>query len=100
MPSTVTTGAVEQRASAQMRKNYGLPSEQRAALLRELFDTVAVPGDWKAPIDKVIDEDMVQLYSEAVKFMTAAPVVIVHEAALWPMVRLTCIGYRAGPAGP
>lgn len=73
-----------------------------AEVLRKAFDQVCDTRDWKAPIDALVPLNQVSLYVDAIMFMTATQpkiestdqYVTGHLA-----VRLTSIGYRAGPAG-
>lgn len=73
-------------------------SERRTKLLHELFGEVSCQGDWKGPIDAVVERDMATLYTEAIAFMTATvpDVMKVDDSH----IRLLSPGYRMGPAGP
>ena len=67
-------------------------------VLSDAFDRVAVPGDWKAPINAIIpaeDQDVVQA---AIEFFTATSARFVQLSGT--TVQVIATGYRMGPAGP
>lgn len=71
---------------------------QTADLYREAFDHVCDPQDWKAPIDALVPRTLVNLYAQAVEFMTGtAPTV--ELASGTELVRIRAAGYRSGPCG-
>ena len=69
-------------------------------ILRAAFDLVALPGDWKGPINATIHEDLCDfdhgVLVAAVDFMTASTALVWIERG---HVRVTAAGYRMGPAG-
>lgn len=67
--------------------------------LLRTFEAVQEPGDWKAPIDILIDERHAEAVRQAVIFFTATEPKIVQVAATG-IARVTAEGYRMGPAGP
>lgn len=66
------------------------------ALLRCAFNQVCDPQDWKGPIDCIVPWDGANIYMQAIQFMTGVKPTFVK---IGDNARLTCIGYRAGPAG-
>lgn len=84
--------------SHAVREAHGLPSERRSRLLRELFSEICDKVDWKGPIDTVVDADMLDLYKEAIAFMTATDTRIVGGINQGKF-RIVSVGYHAGPAG-
>lgn len=67
--------------------------------LKELFDSVADPSDWRNPIDAVINLADFADIAEAVDFYTSTDI---ESVELLPgnKCRVTAVGYRNGPAGP
>lgn len=79
--------------------------------LDRAFKRVAVAGDWKAPIDAVVNFDgqpvehwtrQILLILEAIEFFTATTGQVQTEPgpAGSYRFRFTATGYRNGPAGP
>jgi len=87
--------------------------------LKEAFDKVADPDDWRAPIDRVVPEVDLEVTKSAIIFYTATePMVeewtggktystalsfdpgVVKLTLRGPLFRVESEGYRAGPAGP
>jgi hypothetical protein len=67
--------------------------------LRDAFDRVATPEDWRAPICAVVPCYLRDVVRAAVIFYTAT-VPSFHETAGGRNVQVRAIGYRNGPAGP
>ena len=71
-----------------------------------LFDEVANPEDWRAPINAIVEvnEDIANTlnsYMDAITFYTAIhPKDIVIEFLGKNRYNIYCVGYRMGPAGP
>lgn len=65
--------------------------------LEAAFNLVKDPEDWKKPIDKVIDTYQMDIVGKAIQFFTATEPMF--EPNKSGCVRVTSIGYRAGPAG-
>jgi hypothetical protein len=76
--------------------------EQHASLMRLAFGQIADQGDWKGPIDCIVPWECANIYVQAIEFMTAVKPNCerVQVDLLGDAARLTCVGYRAGPAGP
>jgi hypothetical protein len=91
MTNTATPNYVE-------RDNTGA-SKELADVLRKAFERIENKDDWKAPINAVIHREDYVLFSEAVEFFTATPLVIMKHIGN-SMFHVTAKGYRAGPAGP
>lgn len=68
-------------------------------LMHFLFKQVQDPNDWKGPIDAVVPWDCANVYMQAVEFMTAVRPTCERIPGMPGVARLTCVGYRAGPAG-
>ncbi len=86
-------------------------SFQHADMMRFAFNQVCDHTDWKNPIDAYVPWDLANVYVQAIEFMTALKpscvrltidqeekMELIRNASGW--ARLTCVGYRAGPAGP
>lgn len=66
--------------------------------LKEAFDAVCDPQDWKAEIGAWVPGELVNVTVEAVKFFTATvPEVGLNMNTM--QYAITSVGYRAGPAG-
>lgn len=66
--------------------------------LKEAFDAVADPQDWKAEIATMVKGEMVLLAVAAIKFYTATvPEVKLHVSTM--LYYIFSEGYRKGPAG-
>lgn len=70
--------------------------DQQADILRAAFAHCHDPKDWKAPIDCLVHWQMANIYMAAISFMTG--VTPTYEK-IGDYCRLTCVGYRNGPAG-
>lgn len=72
-------------------------------LLRATYNLVADPEDVRGPINVLVPAHMEGIVREAIRFMTATtPEVMMRTVDAgngMPMVRMTSVGYRAGPAG-
>jgi len=66
--------------------------------LQSAFDEICDPEDWKAPINRCVAKDRLDLYKAAVEFYAAVELRVVREGT--ESVQVYSIGYRAGPAGP
>lgn len=62
-----------------------------------LFNQVCDPADWKAPIECIVPWSMANVYMQAIEFMTAVKPDFTRKGE---QAHLSCVGYRAGPAGP
>lgn len=80
----------------QDTKPIELSIQQHAELMRFAFAQICDPKDWKGPIDAIVPWDCANVYMQAVQFMTAVQPVC--ERVSGNMARITCIGYRRGPA--
>lgn len=71
-------------------------------LMRTAFDQICDPEDWKGPIDCIVPCGVVNVYVQAIQFMTATTPTSERcaDATGNPSFRLQSVGYRAGPAGP
>ncbi len=65
--------------------------------LREAFDQIKNPLDWKREIDTLVPAEDFYLYNASVIFFTATEVRIVCDEG--EMVRIHASGYRSGPCG-
>ena len=66
--------------------------------LKETFDAVCDPQDWKAEIAVAVPGELVNVTVEAIKFFTATvPEVKLDIANMRYLI--TSVGYRYGPAG-
>jgi hypothetical protein len=66
--------------------------------LHKIFDAIANPSDWKAPISCVCGGEMVMPTVSAIKFYTASiPKVSLDVTTM--RYYITADGYRNGPAG-
>lgn len=65
--------------------------------MKEVFDKITPAGDWKGPIDAVVEVKELDLICEAVAHYTATEV----DFSLLDsgQVRVQALGYRMGPAG-
>lgn len=66
--------------------------------LREAFDAVCDPTDWKGPIAATLPGEAVGLVVAAIKFFTATNPNVGRGVGPMRYV-VTSEGYRAGPAG-
>lgn len=70
------------------------------ALMRLAFDQVCDKDDWRAPVNALVPWQAANVYMQAIEFMTAVRPDcerVVKEGVEY--AHLTCVGYRAGPAG-
>ena len=81
-----------------MTRIANINSEPTCEILRAAFGQVCDPDDWRGPIDCLVPEKLASLYHEAIVFMTGT-VPVIHQTESRAVLRLTAIGYRAGPAG-
>jgi hypothetical protein len=68
-------------------------------LLRDAYHLVCNQADIRGPIDCIVPHWMVGIVVEAIKFMTATVPICHTVPGREDVVRVTSIGYRAGPAG-
>jgi len=71
------------------------------ARMKDAFDRVKHPTDWRAPIDAIVLEANAserRLIEDAVAYYTGTPALIEHVNGAAYRVRAT--GYRMGPCGP
>jgi hypothetical protein len=68
--------------------------------LTEAFDKVADPEDWRNPIDIVIAQADEEITIAAVEFFVGDTPNIVRPLGHPDVIRITSVGYRAGPCGP
>ena len=104
------------KAEEQQRLEYERKtrvSGYTIAELREVFDSISDPQDWKAPIETTATcQAEVDIAVAAIEFFTATKAKVQkahafappHENALvqmaTPVYIITSEGYRNGPAGP
>ena len=74
----------------------------QAELLKFAFNQICCQADWKAPIDAVVPWDLANVYGKAIAHMTGTEPIYGAQhfddrGAV--VVRITAIGYRAGPCG-
>ena len=65
--------------------------------LERMFNRLADPADWKAPVKATIREDELWVAREAVEFYTATTLRVVERCGSRLVV--AALGYRMGPAG-
>lgn len=66
--------------------------------LSDAFDRLCDPADWKAPIDAWVPGELVMVAVCAIEFYTGVtPIISLNTDTM--QFRLTCCGYRKGPAG-
>jgi len=82
--------------SAVATEPIRVTNTQHADLMRFAFNQVCNQEDWKAPIDCLVPWELANVYIDAITFMTGVRPSYLKDGS---MCRLTCIGYRAGPAG-
>ncbi|MGH9316895.1 MAG: hypothetical protein ACRD1P_07300 [Thermoanaerobaculia bacterium] len=80
--------------AAELEKRYGFTLEQ----LDEAFNKVRTDGDWRAPIDAIIDEADRGAVDAAVIYFTATEATFTSAGD--GRLRVIAAGYRMGPAGP
>lgn len=82
-------------------KQLTVSLEQHQALMQCAFSHCHPVDDWRAPIDVIVPFDAANVYMQAIEFMTAVrPNVEPVKVNGATHFRLTCVGYRNGPAGP
>jgi len=65
--------------------------------LRNAFDSVKDPSDWKGPIDRFVDESQLTAVVKAIQYYTGTePIVAFVKDSLF---NVRSIGYRHGPCG-
>ncbi len=112
------TKSIEEILKAEERDRLEYESKTRIgeytiAEMREAFDEIADPQDWKAPINATATtREEVDLAIAAIEFFTATKATVQkahafaapHKNALVqmaiPIYIITSEGYRNGPAGP
>lgn len=68
------------------------------AQLKQAFDSVSDPQDWKGPIAAVMGGEAVNVVVAAIQFFTATEPKVSYNPKTGQFV-VESIGYRAGPAG-
>lgn len=91
-PHSAQAARIQEIATTGVYKGFTLEA------LREAFDHVCDPDDWKAPIDIWLPGDLVPVAVCAIEFYTATSPVITLDTDRMHY-RLTAPGYRRGPAG-
>lgn len=71
----------------------------KVSYLRKVFDKMADPDDWKAPIAASMPEKLVNAATAAVDYFTAAGAHVDFDPDTGRYI-VTSVGYREGPAGP
>ena len=66
--------------------------------LKEAFDSVSNPKDWRAAINAIILRERLEVVVAAIEFYTAAPIEV--KKINKTHVQVISVGYRLGPAGP
>ena len=73
-------------------------------LLKETFDKVHLPDDWKAPIAVTVPGELVNLTVASIEFFTGTTPQVTYlppkEFDLCIRYMIESEGYRNGPAGP
>lgn len=79
-----------------------LNSKRRRVEMRNAFEAVQNPLDWRDRIDAIIPRDLYDITRQAVAFYTATELVEAPPlGAIDPdHMRVVADGYRMGPAGP
>ena len=86
------------RDKPERARNEGGAARFSEAELKAAFQKVITPGDWKGPIDAMIDENERVVVTEAIIYYTAtSPNFYVQSNG---QLRVMADGYRNGPAGP
>lgn len=80
--------------AAELVKRYGFTLEQ----LDAAFLKVRTEGDWRAPIDAIIDEADRAVVEAAVVYFTATEAMFTSAGE--GKLHVMAVGYRMGPAGP
>lgn len=101
----VETADIEQRVSAAMAVDeiaYAITTET----MRQAFEAVQHPRDWRGPIDAVVDADQLAITILAIQFYTATMPTVEPTQSRPPAChaqltryRVRSVGYRMGPAG-
>jgi hypothetical protein len=69
--------------------------------IRKVFDAMADPDDWRAPIEAWIDHKLFGIAAVATEFFTCTELkVIGGPEPLTGRILVQADGYRNGPAGP
>ena len=69
-------------------------------LLNAAFEQICDPADWRGPVDAMVPWEGVNIYLQAVEYMTATIPTCKHVVMEGKSFgRITSIGYRMGPAG-
>ena len=71
-------------------------------VMSKVFDRLANPADWRAPISGLIEKELAREAIAAVIHYTATEPVVTALGRIngVHMVHVSSVGYRAGPAGP
>jgi len=88
------------RAQRDMDRQIGAIVNGRkvtVGALRQAFNAVCDPADWKEPIHAVIARKRWELTREAIVFFTATVPWVVSD--LGDLLVIHAVGYRRGPAG-
>jgi hypothetical protein len=70
------------------------------AALHDAFELVRNPQDWKAPVNGLIRENLVDVVYHAIVFFTATEPIFLRPPHDPETILVYAEGYRAGPAGP
>ena len=65
--------------------------------MREAFEEVQNPNDWRAPIFTVISREQKEVVEAAIEFFTATTPTFAERGEC---LEVRAVGYRNGPAGP
>lgn len=80
-----------------MTNNINVHPIYTAEQLREAFDKVSDPNDWKAPLCGWVHLDMLGATIAAIEFYTATPTKYIGRDGDYILIE--SVGYRLGPAG-
>lgn len=65
-------------------------------ILRDTFNLICDPADWKGPIDCIVPCWMLGVVNEAIKFMTASqPIAYMVPGRSDDVIQVKAAGYRA-----
>ena len=73
------------------------------AQLKEVFDALADPEDWRAPILATVSGELLIPAVAAIQFYTATTpnvTLLMPKSTGHVLYSLSSVGYRNGPAGP
>lgn len=98
MTLTVTQIIEQEEARSRDFEKTATHKGYTVADLRELFDELADPNDWRGPIAATMPGEAVNAAVAAIEYFTATnPTVSLDQRTMRYVV--TSEGYRAGPAG-